>query len=518
MSQTLLKSSGLVSSLTLSSRILGFVRDLVIAQVFGASASTDAFFVAFKIPNFLRRLFAEGAFSQAFVPVLAAAREEGGDARVKALIDRVAGSFTLLLVLLTLAGTLLSPFLIQIFAPGFNAVQDQAHLAADLLRITFPYLILIALTALSGGILNTYGHFLTPAVTPVLLNLAMIFASLTLAPHCDQPVTALAIGVLIGGFLQLAIQIPPLWRRGLLPRPRLALRHPDVRRVMTLMSPALLGASVTQVNLLINTLLASLLTSGSISWLYYSDRLLEFPLGLLGVAVGTVILPHLSENRAKGDEKAFSRTLDWGLRTLLLIGLPATLGLVCLAEPLMYTLFQHDHFNPEDARMAARSLMAYGSGLPGFLAIKVLVPGFSAREDLRTPARIGIYAVGVNLVVSVASTFWLAPPGWGHAGLALAASLAALFNAALLLGILKARDLYRPGKGSVLFLARLVMGNAILGTFLVLLGDTLPFETLETSQRMAALAMLIGGGMLIYGLSLLALGIRPRHLLEPGLA
>lgn len=516
MSQTLLKSSGLVSGLTLSSRILGFVRDLVIAQVFGASASTDAFFVAFKIPNFLRRLFAEGAFSQAFVPVLAAAREEGGDARVKAVIDRVTGSFTLLLVFLTLAGVLLSPFLIQIFAPGFNEVQDQSELAADLLRITFPYLILIALTALSGGILNTYSHFLTPAVTPVLLNLAMIFASLALAPHFDQPITALAVGVLLGGILQLAIQIPPLWRRGLLPHPKLALRHPDVRRVLVLMSPALLGASVTQVNLLINTLLASLLTSGSISWLYYSDRLLEFPLGLLGVAVGTVILPHLSRSCAKGDEMEFSRTLDWGLRTLLLIGLPATLGLVCLAEPLMYTLFQHDHFNPEDARMAARSLIAYGSGLPGFLAIKVLVPGFSAREDLKTPARIGVYAVGVNLMVSVISTFWLAPPGFGHVGLALAASLAALFNALVLFGILRSRGLYRPGPDGALFVIRLLIGNLALGTFLLFIANTLPFETLATMERMVALAGLIGGGLMIYGLSLLALGVRPHHLLAPG--
>lgn len=517
MSQSLLKSSSLVSGLTLSSRILGFIRDLVIAQVFGASASTDAFFVAFKIPNFLRRLFAEGAFSQAFVPVLAAAREEGGDAKVKAVIDRVAGSFTLLLVILTLAGTILSPLLIQIFAPGFNGVPDQAQLAAELLRITFPYLILIALTALSGGILNTYGHFLTPAVTPVLLNLAMIFASLTLAPHFDQPVTALAVGVLLGGILQLAIQIPPLWRRGLLPHPKLALRHPEVRRVLDLMSPALFGASVTQVNLLINTLLASLLTTGSISWLYYSDRLLEFPLGLLGVAVGTVILPHLSGSRARGDEEAFSRTLDWGLRTLLLIGLPATLGLVCLAEPLMYTLFQHDHFHSEDARMAARSLIAYGSGLPGFLAIKVLVPGFSAREDLRTPARIGVYAVGVNLLVSVLSTFWLAPDGYGHAGLALAASLAALFNAILLFAILTIRGLYRPGPGSRLFLIRLIIGNATLGIFLVLIAKSVPFESLASLERILALAGLIGGGMLLYGLSLLALGVRPRHLLEPGL-
>ena len=518
MSQTLLKSSGLVSGLTLSSRLLGFVRDLVIAQVFGASASTDAFFVAFKIPNFLRRLFAEGAFSQAFVPVLAAAREEGGDTRVKAVIDRVAGSFTLLLVLLTLVGTLLSPLLIRLFAPGFNEMPEQAQLAAELLRITFPYLLLIALTALSGGILNTYGHFLTPAVTPALLNLAMIFASLTLAPHFEQPVTALAVGVLLGGFLQLAIQIPPLWRRGLLPHPKLALRHPDVRRVLDLMSPALFGASVTQVNLLINTLLASLLTTGSISWLYYSDRLLEFPLGLLGVAIGTVILPHLSGSSARGDEKEFSRTLDWGLRTLLLIGLPATLGLVCLAEPLMYTLFQHDHFNPEDARMAARSLVAYGSGLPGFLAIKVLVPGFSAREDLKTPARIGIYAVGVNLGVSIVSTFWLAPPGWGHAGLALAASLAALFNACVLYGLLKVRGLYRPGPGSGLFLFRLLIGNTLLGAFLVMSAQALSFEALETLPRILALASLIGGGILLYGLSLLALGVRPRHLLEPGLA
>lgn len=284
------------------------------------------------------------------------------------------------------------------------------------------------------------------------------------------------------------------------------------------MSPALLGASVTQINLLINTLLASLLTTGSISWLYYSDRLLEFPLGLLGVAVGTVILPHLSGSRAQGDEEAFSKTLDWGIRTLLLIGLPATLGLVFLAEPLMYTLFQHDHFNPEDARMAARSLIAYGSGLPGFLAIKVLVPGFSAYEDLKTPARIGIYAVGVNLLVSVLSTFWLAPEGYGHAGLALAASLAALFNAGALFGVLTFRGLYRPGPGTRLFLVRLILANTALGTFLVVTAQSLSFENLATLERISALAGLVGGGALLYGLTLLALGVRPRHLLEPGLA
>jgi putative peptidoglycan lipid II flippase len=282
------------------------------------------------------------------------------------------------------------------------------------------------------------------------------------------------------------------------------------------MSPALLGASVTQINLLINTLLASLLATGSISWLYYSDRLLEFPLGLLGVALGTVVLPRLSRCKAKGDDDTFSKTLDWALKTLLLIGLPATLGLVLLAEPLMYTLFQHDHFNPEDARMAARSLMAYGSGLPAFLAIKVLVPGFSAQEDLKTPARIGIYAVLVNVAASLASTFWLAPAGYGHAGLALAASLAATFNALMLLAILNRRKLLQPARSHGRFLLRLLIGNAVLGAFLYLAAQAVSFEELDSIHRIATLSALIGGGAALYALTLLLLGLRPHHLLEPG--
>ena len=518
MKGTLLKSSGLIGGLTLGSRILGFVRDLVIAQVFGATGITDAFFVAFKIPNFLRRLFAEGVFSQALMPVLASAREEGGLKQVKAVSDRVTGSFLILLILITGIGVLLSPILITLFAPGFTGSEDKIRIATELLRITFPYLVFIALTALSGSLLNLYEDFAIPAATPMLLNLAMIFGSLVLAPHLEEPIVALALGVVIGGVLQLGLQIPALWRRGLLPRPRVAFSHPDVRRVFRLMSPALLGASVTQINLLINTLLASLLATGSISWLYYSDRLLEFPLGLLGVALGTVVLPRLSRCKARGDGDTFSKTLDWALKTLLLIGLPATLGLVLLAEPLMYTLFQHDHFNPEDARMAARSLMAYGSGLPAFLAIKVLVPGFSAQEDLKTPARIGIYAVLVNVAASLASTFWLAPAGYGHAGLALAASLAATFNALMLLAILNRRKLLQPARSHGRFLMRLLAGNAVLGAFLYLAVQTFSFEGLDSIHRIVTLSALIGGGATMYALTLLLMGLRPHHLLEPGQA
>lgn len=518
MKRSLLQSSGLVSGLTLGSRILGFVRDLVIAQIFGANGTTDAFFVAFKIPNFLRRLFAEGAFSQAIIPVLSRAHEEGGKENVRNVSDRLAGTFATILMAITLTGVLLSPLLITVFAPGFSGSEEKMRIATELLRITFPYLIFISLTALSGSLLNLYGHFAIPAATPIFLNLAMVAASLLIAPSLDQPIVALALGVLFGGILQLSIQLPALSRLGLLPHPKIAFDHPDVRKVFTLMAPALLGASVTQVNLLINTLLASLLATGSISWLYYSDRLLEFPLGLLGVAVGTVILPHLSRYKARGDGEMFSRTLDWALKTLFLIGLPATVGLVLLAEPLMYTLFQRDHFNPEDALMASRSLIAYGSGLPAFLAIKVLVPGFSAHEDLATPARIGIYAVIVNVVISLLSTFWLAPPGWGHAGLALAASLAATVNAITLFAILRIRNLARPMAGNTLFLLRLVTGNAVLGFFLVLSRDAFPFEALDAPHRIFGLSILIIGGAALYALALLLLGIRPRHLLEPGQA
>ena len=508
MSRTLLRASSLVAGMTLSSRILGFARDLVIASVFGANGSTDAFFVAFKIPNFLRRLFAEGAFSQAFVPVLASARKQSGQPGVRIVMDRVSGSLGVLLILTALTGMWFSQDIILLVAPGFRTNPELAALGSQLLKITFPYLPLIAMTALAGAVLNLYGHFLIPAATPGLLNLAIILAALCLTDNVDPPIKALAFGVLAGGLLQLALQIMSLWKMGLTPRPRFTPGHPEVVRVFSLMSPALLGASVAQLNLLINTFLASLLETGSISWLYYSDRLLEFPLGLLGVALGTVILPHLSSQKANGNLEGFDRTLEWGIKLVLLMGLPATLGLTCLSEPLMYTLFQHDHFTPEDARMAARSLLAYGIGLPGFLLVKVLVPAFSAGQDLKTPARVGMLSVLINLAISLALSLWLAPDGWGHAGLALAASVAALFNAGALLLILKSRGHAPRFSATSGFWLRLSAANLTLGAGLFIASDSISFETLAQTPRILMLLGLILGGGLIYLGSLFLLGLR----------
>lgn len=511
-SPALLKASGQVALMTLVSRLLGFVRDLVIAGTFGATGATDAFFVAFKIPNLLRRLFAEGAFSQAFVPIVARAREQGGRQSVRRAADPIFGTFSLALVLLALLGMASSRFLIELFAPGLGREAGLLDLGGDLLRLTFPYLPLIALTALAGGLLNIYGHFAIPAITPALLNVALIGAAIGLNDRLAVPIEALAIGVLVGGVLQLALQIPALVRLELLPRFQLAPRHPAVQQLLGRMAPALFGASIAQINLLINTFLASRLETGSISWLYYSDRLLEFPLGLIGVALGTVILPKLSRLSARGDRGGFSDTLSLGLGASLLLGLPAALGLAVLAEPLMFTLFQHAHFEVIDAERAARSLVAYALGLPGFLAIRILVPAFSAHEDLRTPARIGVIAVFVNLTVSLIATHGFAPPGYGHAGLALAVSLSALFNALALLVVLWRRGHWALPKGLLPFLVRLGLANLVLGLGLRALNAPLDFVTLSPLERIGQLSLLLLEGLTLYFGTLWLLGLRGRRL------
>ena len=499
--------------MTFISRILGFVRDMVIAGFFGASGETDAFFVAFKIPNFLRRLFAEGAFAQALVPVLSSYRESRDPDSLTRFLANVTGSFALIVSLLAALGMIAAPALIWLFAPGFHDQPAQFQLSAQLLRITFPYLPLICMTALAGAVLNTWNHFLVPAFTPVLLNLCMISATLWLAPRLDLPIMALGWGVFAAGIAQLAFQLPMLSRLGLLRLPRIHFQDAGVRRVLQLMAPAVFGASVSQLNLLINTLIASLLTAGSISWLYYSDRLVEFPLGIFGVGLGTVILPHLSRSQARRDDQDFSRSLDWAMRWLMLIGLPASLGLILLAEPLMYTLFQYHQFTPMDAHIAARSLMAYGVGLMGFLAVKILMPGFSAREDLATPARFGVYSVVVNLLLSIALALLLAPPGWEHAGLALAASLASLFNAALLYLRLTRLGVFRPVSGWPAYLLRLCLANLAMAALLLTATQLLSWETVKTGQRILQLTGTIGLAASVYALVLLATGMRPRHLL-----
>ena len=508
MSKALLKSTGIVSAMTSLSRITGFVRDMVYAQMFGAGAGTDAFFVAFRIPNFLRRLFAEGAFSQAFVPVFSEYQTQRSRAELEELVDRVAGTLGAILLLISVIGVLAAPVLILLFAPGFTADAGKYELTVEMLRITFPYLLFISLTAFAGGVLNSCGKFAIPAVTPVLLNLTMIAAAIWLAPNMEQPVVGLAWGVFIAGIIQLSFQIPFLRHVKLLPRPRWGWASQGVQQVLRLMLPALFGSSVAQVNLLIDTLLASFLVSGSVSWLYYSDRLVEFPLGIFGVALGTVILPKLSRQHASAEADGFSRTLDWALRWALLIGVPATVALILLSGPMLSALFQYGAFDARDVAMSARSLMAFSLGLVAFMLIKVLAPGFYARKDTRSPVKYGLIAMGANTALVLVLIWPLA-----HAGLALATSLAAYLNAGLLFFNLRRREIYRPRAGWPTFLAQLLIANLVMGSVLWFgVGDLESWIGAGAKARLWHLAWLIAAGGGSYLLAVLAVGIRPRHL------
>ncbi len=501
-----------VGSSTLVSRILGFLRDLVIARLFGADAATDAFFVAFRIPNFLRRLFAEGAFALAVVPVLNEYREQRPPAEIKSLVDSLAGTLAVLLLAITILGVVAAPVLLLLFAPGFASDLGQRELAGAMLRLTFPYLLFVSLTALAGGILNTYERFGVPAFTPALLNLVLIACAVWLAPRLEQPVVALAWGVLIAGVVQLAFQLPFLASLGLLPRPRFQPAHEGVRRILRGMAPALVGVSVTQVSLLIDTLLASFLAEGSISWLYYSERLVELPLGLLGVALATVILPRLVQASGSAAPSRLSRPLDWGLRWVLVLGLPASVGLMVLAGPILATLFHSSEFGAQDVTRASHSLIAYAAGLAAFMAVKVLAPGYYARHDTRRPVQIAVVATLANLALSL---ILMGP--FGHAGLAFATSLAALINAGLLLRGLTRQGVYRPEAGWWGLVLKVLVATTLMAAALHLGSETtVSWLTLGDSARVAHLVVWIAAGGLIYVVSLLMMGLRPHHLRERG--
>jgi putative peptidoglycan lipid II flippase len=503
----LLRSSGLVGMMTMLSRVLGLVRDMVIARYFGAGAGADAFFVAFKIPNFLRRLFAEGAFNQAFVPVLSSYRQQESIGDVRRLVNAVAGSLGLILFGVTIAAVLGAPLLTALFAPGFVDDELKFDLASDMLRITFPYLFLISLTAFAGSILNSYDRFAVPAFTPVLLNLSMICAAIFLSPLMETPVIALAWGVFIAGALQLFFQLPFLMQLGLLPRPRVDYRHEGVKRIMQLMLPALFGVSVSQINLLLDTVLASFLQTGSVSWLYYSDRLSELPLGVFAIAIGTVILPSLSRKHADASPDQFAATLDWAVRAVLLIGLPAALALALLAEPLIATLFYYGEVTSRDVMMSGQSLKAYSAGLLAFMLIKVLAPGYFARQDTKTPVKIGIFAMAANMVFNLALVFPLA-----HAGLALATSLSAWLNAGLLWRGLIKEGVWRWQSGWPVFLLRIGVANAALAGVISWFQPPLEqWLNADGFQRSADMAILVTAGVAVYFIALAAMGLRVRH-------
>lgn len=506
LSKHLLKSVATVGGMTMISRVLGFVRDMVIARLFGASAGADAFFVAFRIPNFLRRLFAEGAFSPAFVPVLSEYKIRRSQAEVQELVDHVAGTLGVALFIVTLIGVIAAPLLVMVFAPGFLDDPERYDLTAVMLRITFPYLLFISLTALAGGILNTYGNFSVPAFTPVFLNVAMIAAALWLAPHLEQPVVALAWGVFIGGLAQLLFQIPFLSRLRLLPRPRYRRGHEGVRRVIRQMLPAIFGVSVTQINLLFGTVVASNLVVGSVSWLYYSDRLLEFPLGVFGIALGTVILPSLALKHAQASTQEFSRMLDWALRWVVLIGLPSTIGLLLLAGPLLVSLFHYGEFDAHDVEMTTHSLLAFSLGLLGFIFIKVLAPAFYARQDMRTPVRIGLIALLSNMVFTVILVFVFP---LAHTGLALATTLSAFLNSALLYHALRKQDAYQPQPGWPFFMLRVVVAGALMaGMLWVTVGDISDWLAWTAWTRAWHLTLLVVGSVVVYALALWMCGLR----------
>ncbi|NOT11946.1 MAG: murein biosynthesis integral membrane protein MurJ [Methylococcaceae bacterium] len=509
MARQLFKSSLIVASMTLISRILGFVRDMLIARIFGVDLATDAFFVAFKIPNFLRRLFVEGAFAHAFVSVLSEYKTQSSQAVLKLFVDRTSGTLAVILLLVSLVGVLVAPVLILLLAPGFSWQGEQHELAVLMLQITFPYLFFIGIVAFFGSILNAYGRFAVPAITPAILNICMIAAAIGLAPLMQKPVVALAWGVFAAGLFQVLFQLPALIRLGLLPSFRLGFYDPGVRRALQLMLPAIFSVSVTQINLLLDTLVASFLTVGSVSWLYYSDRLVEFPLGILGVALATVILPGLAKSHVAQDSIAFSAALDWGLRLVFLVGVPATLGLLLLAEPMLSTLFQYKEFSVSDVHMAGKSLRAYAIGLLAFIMIKILVSGFTSRQDMQTPVRYGVYAMIVSLALNVLLVFPLA-----HAGLALATSLAAFFNAALLLSKLLRERIYQPGHGWRLFLFRIAFASAVMSACLYYFVDADWWKHWSAKDRVINILKWIFSGVIVYLATLLLTGLRPRHLIH----
>jgi putative peptidoglycan lipid II flippase len=508
---SLLRALATVSGLTFVSRVLGFVRDVVIAGTFGAGLATDAFFVAFRIPNLLRRLFAEGAFSQAFVPILAEYKAKHGADETRRLVDRVATALFLALAVATALGVAAATLIVYVTAPGFAATPEKFDLTVAMLRITFPYILFISLVSLAAGILNTWSRFAIPAITPTLLNVAFIVGALWLAPYFDPPVLVLAWAVLAGGVLQLAFQVPALAKIGMLPRPSLALGDPGVRRILMLMGPAVIGVSVAQISLLLNTIFASFLRTGSVSWLYYADRLMEFPTGLLGAALGTILLPSLAKLHAEGAADAYSDLLDWGLRLTFLLALPAGAALAVLATPLIATLFSYGRFGVEDLLMTRQALIAYSAGLLGLIVVRVLAPGFYARQDIRTPVKIALVALAATQVMNAAFILPLR-----HAGLALAIALGACLNGALLYRTLRRREIFRPRPGWGTFMARVAGAVVAMAAALALaMGPAEWWIGAGWRLRAPALAGLVALGGGVYFGVLWVLGFRIRDFARP---
>ncbi len=503
----LLRTLSAISSMTMLSRITGLLRETLIARAFGAGGMTDAYIVAFRIPNLLRRLFAEGAFSQAFVPILSEYKNKQGPEASKKLVDHVANTLVWATLLVTLLGILASPVFIYLIANGL----EEFDAAVWMTRVMFPYISFMAFVALAGGVLNTWREFKIPAFTPVLLNLASILASLFLQQHLERPIYAMAIAVFVGGVLQVAIQIPALMKIGMLPtlswNPAAGLGDPGVRRVLKKMGPAVFAVSAAQISLMINTSIASHLVEGSISWLSYADRLMEFPTALLGVALGTILLPSLSKAQAEDDHREYSELLDWGLRLTFLLALPAAVGMAVLAEPMIATLFHYGKFTDEAAAQSARPLIAYCAGLLGIILVKTLAPAFYAQQNIRTPVRI---AIGVLIATQLMN--WLFVPYLQVAGLALSIGLGACLNAAFLYAGLRRRDVYRPQPGWPLFCLKLVIACVLMAAVAWFGARQVDWLGLKQHAivRLLLLLALIGACGAVYFAALLAMGFRLR--------
>ncbi len=517
MSKTLFKSGVIVSVMTFVSRVLGLARDIIVAQLMGAGAAADVFYFANKIPNFLRRLFAEGAFAQAFVPVLAEVKETQSLPDLKLFIARTAGTLGVLVTLITIIGVIGSPIVAALFGPGwFNSYLeggehgDKFVLASDMLKITFPYLWFITLAGLSGAILNTFNRFSVAAFTPVLLNVAIISCAIWLAPYLEQPAFALAWGVFIGGACQLLFQLPFLRRAGLLVRPQWGWRDPDVKKVRTLMIPALFGVSVSQINLLLDTVIASFLVTGSISWLYYSDRLLEFPLGVFGIAIATVILPALSKHSVNNNTKHFQQTLSWALKSVIAVGVPAAAALMLLAYPLIKVMFQRGAFTDSDAQMASYSLLAYGAGLIFFMFIKIFAPAFYAQQDTKTPVKYGVWAMASNMLFNVI----FAIP-FGYVGLAMATSLSAALNAGLLYRKLHVTGIFRLSSDVLLFAAKIVLATLCMVLLCNWINPSMAaWQNSDLATRISYLVQLVVAGLCSFVLVSGLLGIRVKDFVK----
>ena len=511
----LLRAAATISSLTLLSRVTGLVRDLLISRIFGVSAATDAFNVAFRIPNLLRRLFAEGAFQQAFVPVLADTRARRGDTGMRHLVDHVAAALFWTLLLVSLLGVVAAPLLVWAIATGLAREADTFDLATTMTRWMFPYILCMSLVAFAAGVLNTFKRFAVPAVTPVLLNLSFIACALWLAPKMATPIFSLALAVIIGGLLQLALQVPAVYRLGMLPRfgnPLTGFRDPDVRRVLRLMLPAVFAVSVAQLSIIINTNIASRLITGSVTWLAFADRLMEFPTALLGVALGTVLLPSLSAAFAEERKEDYGRLLDWGLRLTLLLALPAAAGLGLLAEGLVAVLFQGGKFSWHDVQQTALALIGYAIGLIGLIAVKILAPGFYAQRDIKTPVKIAVSSLIVTQLANIGFVPWL-----GHAGLALSVSLGACANAALLFAGLWRRRIFMPQPGWGGFLLRLALGLGAMVAWLLWIRFAVDWAGPgRWSTQALLLAAIIAAAGAIYFAVLWLLGFRPRDFVLRG--